>query len=74
MKCNSSIKFLHFPKRVIQSMISLFICSNAGGNVITEVALDFWRSGRERKEIRMTSKELEIKISEHINKNEKGMN
>ncbi|KAK2911967.1 hypothetical protein Q8A67_004100 [Cirrhinus molitorella] len=38
--------------------------SNAVGNVITEVALDFWRSGKERKEIRMNSKELETKISE----------
>ncbi|XP_058619130.1 torsin-1A-like isoform X2 [Onychostoma macrolepis] len=46
--------------------------SNAGGNVITEVALDFWRSGRAREEIRMNSKELETKISENINKNSKG--
>ncbi|RXN10020.1 torsin-1A-like isoform X1 [Labeo rohita] len=44
--------------------------SNAGGNVITEVALDFWREGKGRKEIRMNSKELENKISQNI-KNEK---
>ncbi|KAL1250336.1 hypothetical protein QQF64_021341 [Cirrhinus molitorella] len=44
--------------------------SNAGGNVITEVALDFWREGKDRKKIRMNSKDLENKISERI-KNEK---
>ncbi|RXN32087.1 torsin-1A-like isoform X2 [Labeo rohita] len=46
--------------------------SNAGGNVITEVALDFWRNGQDREEIRMNSKELETKISETINNKEKG--
>uniref|UniRef100_A0A671QYK7 Torsin family 1 like 3 n=1 Tax=Sinocyclocheilus anshuiensis TaxID=1608454 RepID=A0A671QYK7_9TELE len=37
--------------------------SNAGGNVISEVALDFLREGRHREDIWMNSKELETRIS-----------
>ncbi len=47
-------------------MISLFIYSNSGGNVIAEVALDFWRRGKLREELWMNSKELEIQISQNI--------
>ncbi|KAK2885312.1 hypothetical protein Q8A67_016149 [Cirrhinus molitorella] len=46
--------------------------SNAGGNVISEVALGFWREGRRREEIMMNSMELEAKISQHIMNEETG--
>ncbi|XP_043086309.1 torsin-1A-like [Puntigrus tetrazona] len=49
--------------------IFLFL-SNAGGNMIFNLALDFWREGRDRSEIKMNSNKLEIMISENI-KNEK---
>ncbi|XP_026092373.1 torsin-1A-like [Carassius auratus] len=45
--------------------IFLFL-SNAGGNIITGVTLDFWRKGINRENIWMDSKELEIKITENI--------
>lgn len=35
--------------------------SNAGGDLITKVALDFWRSGQEREEIGL--KDLEVVLS-----------
>ncbi|XP_039200897.1 torsin-1B-like [Crotalus tigris] len=35
--------------------------SNAGGDLITKVALDFWRNGQEREEIRL--KDLEVVLS-----------
>lgn len=40
----------------------MFILSNAGGNVIAEVALDSWREGKDREELWMNSKEMETKI------------
>ncbi|XP_056306024.1 torsin-1A-like [Danio aesculapii] len=45
--------------------------SNTGGKVIADLALDFWREGRKREEIKMNSRDLEIMISESISKNEK---
>lgn len=45
--------------------------SNTGGKVIADLALDFWREGRKREEIKMHSRDLEIMISESISKNEK---
>ncbi len=58
--------------QIHNKLCSFFIYSNAGGNVIVEMALDFWREGKDRKVIRMNSKELEFKISENI-KNEKSI-
>ncbi len=46
--------------------VYLFVYSNAGGNVIAEVALDFWREGVCREELWMNSKELETKIFRNI--------
>ncbi|NP_001124104.1 torsin family 1 like 1 precursor [Danio rerio] len=40
--------------------------SNAGGNVIVDLALDFWRKGKSREELRMNSSKLETKISKDI--------
>ncbi|XP_058619796.1 torsin-1A-like [Onychostoma macrolepis] len=61
--------FLDYNARVdgvsFREAIFLFL-SNAGGNVIAEVALDFWRRGKIREELRMNSKELEFKISQNI--------
>ncbi|XP_051737127.1 torsin-1A-like isoform X2 [Ctenopharyngodon idella] len=48
-----------------RNAIFIFL-SNAGGKVIEEVALDFWREGKAREEIKMNSKELETKISQNI--------
>ncbi|XP_043086229.1 torsin-1B-like [Puntigrus tetrazona] len=60
--------FLDYNARVdgvsFNKAIFIFL-SNAGGNVIADVALDFWREGKDRKEIRMNSKELEFKISKN---------
>ncbi|XP_067228005.1 torsin-1A-like [Chanodichthys erythropterus] len=70
---NAIKPFLDYNPRVdrvsFHNAIFIFI-SNAGGNVIEEVALDFRRKGRNREEIRMNSQELETKISQKI-KNEK---
>ncbi|XP_073679832.1 torsin-1A-like [Garra rufa] len=44
-----------------RNAIFIFL-SNAGGNVIAEMALDFWKEGRHREEIWMNSKGLETKI------------
>ncbi|XP_026100264.1 torsin-1A-like isoform X1 [Carassius auratus] len=61
--------FLDYNARVdgvsFHKAIFLFL-SNAGGNVITEVTLDFWREGIPRENLWMDSKELETKISENI--------
>ncbi|XP_059384307.1 torsin-1A-like isoform X1 [Carassius carassius] len=48
-----------------RNAIFIFL-SNAGGNVIAEVALDFWREGICREELWMNSKELETKIFRNI--------
>uniref|UniRef100_A0A8C1I8D1 Torsin n=1 Tax=Cyprinus carpio TaxID=7962 RepID=A0A8C1I8D1_CYPCA len=48
-----------------RNAIFIFL-SNAGGNVIAEVALDFWREGKDREELWMNSKELETKILQNI--------
>uniref|UniRef100_A0A8C2DTJ5 Torsin family 1 like 3 n=1 Tax=Cyprinus carpio TaxID=7962 RepID=A0A8C2DTJ5_CYPCA len=48
-----------------RNAIFIFL-SNAAGNVISEVALDFWREGKHREDIWMNSKELETKISQNI--------
>ncbi|ROL52123.1 Torsin-1A [Anabarilius grahami] len=61
--------FLDYNARVdgvsFRNAIFIFL-GNAGGQVISEVALDFMREGRNREEITMNSKELEIKISQSI--------
>ncbi|CAM4676441.1 unnamed protein product [Leuciscus chuanchicus] len=61
--------FLDYNARVdgvsFHNAIFIFL-SNAGGNVIVETALDFWREGKTREEIRMNSKELETKISQNV--------
>ncbi|XP_077074849.1 torsin-1A-like [Siphateles boraxobius] len=46
--------------------------SNAGGSLIVDMALDFWREGKKREEIRMNSNELETKISLNIFNEEGG--
>lgn len=40
--------------------------SNAGGNVINNIALDFWRAGKNREELQMNSKEMEIQILQNV--------
>ncbi|XP_067301761.1 torsin-1A-like [Pseudorasbora parva] len=61
--------FLDYNARVdgvsFHHAIFIFL-SNAGGNVIAEVALDFWREGKDREELWMNSKELETKIFQNI--------
>jgi len=42
------------------------VCSNAGGSLIVDMALNFWREGKKREDIRMNSNELETKISLNI--------
>ncbi|XP_049630021.1 torsin-1A [Suncus etruscus] len=43
--------------------------SNAGAERITDVALDFWRSGRQREEIRLKDMEHALSVSVFNNKN-----
>ncbi|KAL1250333.1 hypothetical protein QQF64_021338 [Cirrhinus molitorella] len=55
-----------------RNAIFIFL-SNAGGNVIAEMALDFWREGRLQEDIWMHSKGLETKIIQNIfNENNSG--
>jgi len=42
------------------------VCSNGGGSLIVNMALDFWREGKIREEISMNSKDIETKISLNI--------
>ncbi|XP_026092949.1 torsin-1A-like [Carassius auratus] len=67
--------FLDYNARVdgvsFRKAIFIFL-SNADGNVITGVTLDFWRKGIHREKIWMDSNELEIKISENIFNDKKG--
>lgn len=46
-------------------------CSNAGAERITDVALDFWRSGKQREEIRLRDMEHALSVSAFNNKNSK---
>ncbi|KAK9954582.1 hypothetical protein ABG768_016634 [Culter alburnus] len=66
---NTIKPFLDYNARVdgvsFHNAIFIFL-SNAGGNVINNMALDFWREGKEREELWMNSKELETKISQNI--------
>ncbi|XP_053775678.1 torsin-1A isoform X3 [Desmodus rotundus] len=51
-----------------QKAIFIFL-SNAGAERITDVALDFWRSGRQREEIRLRDMEPALAVSAFNNKN-----
>ncbi|RXN35853.1 torsin-1A-like isoform X1 [Labeo rohita] len=65
--------FLDYNACGVSCNKAIFIfLSNAGKNVILDLALDFWRRGRNRKEIRMNSKGLKILISKNISKNDTG--
>ena len=44
------------------------MCSNAGGEKIAEVALNFWNAGREREEIELKDLEMAITLSVFNNK------
>jgi len=46
-----------------------FCCSNAGAERITDVALDFWRSGKQREEIKLKDMEPALSVSAFNNKN-----
>ncbi|XP_051737124.1 torsin-1A-like [Ctenopharyngodon idella] len=62
-------RFLNNNARVngvsFHNAIFIFL-SNAGGNVIANWTLNFWREGICREELWMNSKELESKISQNI--------
>ncbi|XP_051515614.1 torsin-1A-like [Myxocyprinus asiaticus] len=51
--------------------IFIFI-SNSEMNAITNLTLDFWREGRDREEIQITSRGLETQITQNIYNDEKG--
>ncbi|EPQ06418.1 Torsin-1A [Myotis brandtii] len=51
-----------------QKAIFIFL-SNAGAERITDVALDFWRSGRQREEIKLGDMEHALSVSAFNNKN-----
>lgn len=43
--------------------------SNAGGDLITKVALDFWRSGKDRQQIELKDLEPVLSVGVFNNKN-----
>lgn len=43
--------------------------SNAGAEKITEVALDFWRNGKEREDIQLTDMQNALSVSVFNNRN-----
>jgi hypothetical protein len=45
--------------------------SNAGAERITDVALDFWKSGKQREEIKLRDMEPALAVSVFNNKNSK---
>lgn len=49
----------------------LLSCSNAGAERIMDVALDFWRSGRSREDIRLKDMEQALSVSVFNNRNSK---
>ncbi|XP_007431324.2 torsin-1B, partial [Python bivittatus] len=51
-----------------RKVIFIFL-SNAGGDLITKVALDFWRKGREREEIRLKDLEEVLSLGVFNNRN-----
>ncbi|XP_048033740.1 torsin-1A-like [Megalobrama amblycephala] len=57
--------FLDYNTRVdgvsFHNAIFIFL-SNAGGRLIVDMALDFWREGKKREDLWINSKELETKI------------
>nr|XP_020730392.1 torsin-1A isoform X2 [Odocoileus virginianus texanus] len=54
-----------------QKAIFIFL-SNAGAERITDVALDFWRSGKQREEIELKDMEHALSVSAFNNKNTTG--
>lgn len=40
--------------------------SNAGGNVIANMALNFWKEGKDREELQINSKGMETEILQHV--------
>lgn len=46
-------------------------CSNAGAERITDVALEFWRRGKQREEIQLRDMEPALSVSAFNNKNSK---
>uniref|UniRef100_A0A8D2ISI6 Torsin family 1 member B n=1 Tax=Varanus komodoensis TaxID=61221 RepID=A0A8D2ISI6_VARKO len=51
-----------------QRAIFIFL-SNAGGDLITQVALDFWRSGRAREDIQLKDLDSALSLAVYNNKN-----
>ncbi|KAA0706419.1 Torsin-1A Dystonia 1 protein [Triplophysa tibetana] len=48
-----------------RNAIFIFL-SNAGGDVINNIALDSWKAGKDREELQMNSKEMETQILRNI--------
>ncbi|KAA0706658.1 Torsin-1A Dystonia 1 protein [Triplophysa tibetana] len=61
--------FLDYTARIdgvsFRKAIFIFL-SNAGGKVIANLALDFWREGKDREEIQMNSRGMETQIFQTI--------
>ncbi len=53
----------------VQSLNCFCSSSNAGGEKIVEVALNFWKEGREREEIQLKDLETPLTLSVFNNKN-----
>lgn len=60
------------------SLCDLGLCfsngpSNAGGDLITRTALDFWRAGRKREEIRLKDLEPVLSVGVFNNKHSESL-
>jgi hypothetical protein len=57
-------------QKALSSSPQLF-SSNAGAERITDVALDFWRRGKQREDIKLKDMEPALSVSVFNNKNSK---
>ncbi len=54
-------------------MMSCIIYSQAGGHIITNLTLDFWRKGNNREELQLQSEGMKTQIFEYLFNDENRM-
>ncbi|XP_071219504.1 torsin-1A-like isoform X1 [Salvelinus alpinus] len=63
------LEYYEYLHRVSYRKAIFIFLSNAGGEHITQVALDFWKAGRDREEIQLHDLEPALSLSVFNNKN-----
>ena len=53
----------------LSTLLFLLYSSNAGGEIITETTLDFWKSGEDREDLELKDVEKPLSLSVFNNKN-----